>query len=263
MERPERIQLLGVDLDRLSLAGAVEYIAGALNEGRGGWVITPNLDILRRFVVDAEFRDLCASAELRLADGMPLVWASRLQRTPLPERAAGSDLIDHLCERAARDGRSVYFLGGNPGSADAAATTLRGRFPALRVAATECPPIGFESDGAYMQGLSKRLAVARPDIVLVALGCPKQERLIVRLRPLLPAAWFLGIGVTFSFVSGEIRRAPVWMRRSGLEWVHRLSQEPSRLAKRYLLHGVPFALRLLGDSFWRGLRARRNRRSRA
>lgn len=254
MDPQGRIQLLGVGLDRLSLDGAVEHIASALARGQGGWVITPNLDILRRFVVDAGFRDLCAAADVRLADGMPLVWASRLQRTPLPGRAAGSDLIARLCERAARDGRSVYFLGGNPGAAAAAAAVLAARFPALRIAGTECPPMGFESDPGYMQDLTERVVASHPDVVLVALGCPKQEKVIVGLRSRLPAAWFLGIGVTFSFVSGEIRRAPVWMRRTGLEWVHRLWQEPSRLAKRYLVHGVPFAIRLLAVSWWKGLR---------
>jgi N-acetylglucosaminyldiphosphoundecaprenol N-acetyl-beta-D-mannosaminyltransferase len=251
---PARIELLGVGIDRVSLKGAVDFIAASLARGSGGWVITPNLDILRRLVLDPEFRLLCAPTELRLADGMPLVWASRLQLTPLPERAAGSDLIWELCGRAARDGRSVFFLGGNPGAAEAAARTLQARSPDLKIAGTECPPMGFETDPDYMKTLTDRLVASSPDIVLVALGSPKQERLIVTLRPRLGRAWFLGIGVSFSFVSGEIKRAPSWMRRTGLEWVHRLAQEPSRLARRYLVHGIPFAIRLLGGSLWKGLR---------
>lgn len=239
------IRLLGVELDAVTLSGAIDRIGGALAAGQGGWVITPNLDILRRLVREKDAASLCAGTTLRLADGMPLVWASRLRGTPLPERVAGSDLIWGLCQRAAADGRTVFLLGGNPGSADAAAAELIRRSPGLRVVGTECPPMGFEQDTGYLPLLRERLARVSPDIVFVGLGFPKQERLIAQLRPGLPGAWFLGVGVTFSFVSGQIRRAPNWMRVTGLEWVHRLAQEPGRLAKRYLVHGVPFGVVLL------------------
>ena len=245
MTQRKTIRLLGVELDAVTLPQAIDRIAGGLASGQGGWVITPNLEILRRLVHERETAALCEGATLRLADGMPLVWASRIRGTPLPERVAGSDLIWGLCRRAAEDGRSVFLLGGNPGSAEAAAGELRRRSPGLRVAGTECPAMGFERDEAYLAGLRERLAGIRPDIVFVGLGCPKQERLIAQLRPVLPGAWFLGVGVTFSFVSGEIRRAPRWMRAAGLEWAHRLAQEPARLAKRYLVYGVPFGMELL------------------
>jgi N-acetylglucosaminyldiphosphoundecaprenol N-acetyl-beta-D-mannosaminyltransferase len=187
---------------------------------------------------------------------MPLIWASRLQGTPLPARVAGSDLIWSLTERAAREGCSVFLLGGNPGAAEAAAAEFTRRFPALRVAGHYCPPVGFENDPVQAAAIDAMLAAARPDIVYVGLGAPKQERLITRLRPLLPAAWFLGIGISFSFVTGEVRRAPRWMQVAGLEWAHRLVQEPRRLAKRYLVHGLPFAAKLLAVSAWRGVRRR-------
>jgi N-acetylglucosaminyldiphosphoundecaprenol N-acetyl-beta-D-mannosaminyltransferase len=239
------IRLMSVDLSQMDSESAIDFVFSSLATSCGGWVITPNLDILRRLHRDPEFSRLCSGASLRLADGMPLVWASRLKGTPLPERVAGSDLIWTLSARAARDGRSVFFLGGNPGSAAAAAQKLSHMNPGLIVAGVECPPFGFESDPDYMRTLIERLQSARSDIVFVALGSPKQERLIVRLRELMPSTWFLGIGVSFSFVSGELRRAPVWLRRIGLEWVHRLLQEPRRLARRYLVDGIPFAVRLL------------------
>ena len=109
----------------------------------------------------------------------------------------------------------------------------------------ECPPFGFESDAEYSARLREKIRAASPAIVYVALGSPKQEKLILELREIVPRAWFLGIGVTFSFVSGELRRAPIWIRRIGMEWLHRLVQEPRRLAKRYLVHGLPFAGRLI------------------
>lgn len=257
--RPRRVALLGFDLDAVTGAQACDLIESALAGGRGGWVITPNLDILRRITRDRSFADLCSATDLRLADGMPLIWAARLQGTPLPERVAGSDFIFPLCERAARTGRSVFLLGGNPGAADAAVRELKGRFSALRVAGTCSPPFGFERDPSEVEAIRARLRDARPDIVLVGLGSPKQEHLIRDLRAVLPTAWFLGIGITFSFVAGEVRRAPPWMRRIGLEWTHRLVQEPRRLARRYLLHGLPFALRLFVASAVRRIFGRSQR----
>lgn len=244
---------MGVALHPVTAAEALDHIAASAAAGRGGWVLTPNLDIVRRLCSEPETAALCEPVTLRLADGMPLVWASRLRRTPLPERVPGSDLIWSLSGRAADEGLSVFLLGGNPGAADAAASELTARYPTLKVAGTECPPNGFEGDPAYLDRLCERLIAAAPNIVYVALGFPKQERLIARLRPLLPRAWFLGIGISFSFVSGEVRRAPRWMQAAGLEWVHRLAQEPSRLARRYLVYGLPFAARLLAASVVAGL----------
>jgi N-acetylglucosaminyldiphosphoundecaprenol N-acetyl-beta-D-mannosaminyltransferase len=242
---PGRILLLGQPIDAVTSTQALARIFTDLSAARGGWVVTPNLDILRRLVLDTDFRQLCSGASLMLADGMPLVWASRLQGTPLPARVAGSDLIWDLAAAAAREDRSMYFLGGNPGAAEGAANLLVRRSPSLRIVGTECPPLGFERDEAYMTGLLARMHAAAPDIVLVALGCPKQEHVITRLRPHLPRTWFLGVGVTFSFVTGDVRRAPRWLQRLGLEWTHRLIQEPRRLWRRYLVDGLPFAARLL------------------
>jgi N-acetylglucosaminyldiphosphoundecaprenol N-acetyl-beta-D-mannosaminyltransferase len=255
MQEPPRIRLLGVELDRLDGVEALDTIADSLRKGHGGWVLTINLEILRRLVSDPELARLCEAADLRLADGMPLIWASRLQRTPLPERVSGSDLIWTLCERASREGWSVYLLGGNPGTAERASEMLARAFPGLRVVGHYCPPFGFQRDPAVLARIDRLLTAAHPDIVFVGLGSPKQDRLITRLRGVLPAAWFLGVGISFSFVTGEIRRAPPWMRRLGLEWLHRLAQEPRRLARRYLFYGVPFAIRLLMLAVWTGFGA--------
>ncbi len=248
--RPPRIRLLGAEIDSHTLGEAVDAIDAALAHGRGGWVVTPNLDILRRLVTDRDFAEMCADADLRLADGMPLVWASRLRGTALRGRTAGSDLIWALCERASASGRRVYFLGGNPGAADAAASLLASKYPGLIVAGTLCPALGFDEREESLREVEASLVAARPEIVFVALGVPKQERLIRRLRRVVPGAWYLGIGISFSFVSGEVARAPKWMQNLGLEWLHRLMQEPRRLAKRYLVQGLPFAGRLLVVSTW-------------
>lgn len=247
------ITLVGVPIHRVTAREAIDHIIAASREGTGGWVVTPNLDILRRLANEPDFSQLCEGATLRLPDGMPLVWASRLQRTPLVERVAGSDLIWSLTAAAAAHGLRVFLLGGNSGAADNAAKELVAKYPSLIIAGTLCPDFGFEHDPAQVENIVQLTKEARPDIVFVALGSPKQEVLIRQLRPVLPHAWFLGIGISFSFVSGEVQRAPTWMQRTGLEWFHRLIQDPKRLFKRYIIDGLPFAARLFITSWLCGL----------
>jgi len=239
------VELMGIEFAAMRESEVADHIVGKAAAGEGGWLITPNLDILRQCFRSERVADLVKAADLRVADGMPLVWSSRLQGTPLPERVAGSSVVSLIAERAAGPGLRVFLLGGNPGAADGAARTLLSRYAGLRIAGTYCPPLGFERDAEELERMERAVRLANPHIVLVGLGFPKQELLIQRLRPACPTAWWLGIGITFSFLSGEVRRAPLWMQRSGLEWVHRIAQEPRRLASRYLIHGVPFAARLL------------------
>jgi N-acetylglucosaminyldiphosphoundecaprenol N-acetyl-beta-D-mannosaminyltransferase len=187
---------------------------------------------------------------------MPLIWASRLQGTPLPERVSGSHIIWSIPRAAAERGRSVFLLGGAPGAADACAQVLRSRFPALVITGTYCPPFGFENSDAEMAKIREAVAASPADIVFVALSFPKGERLIERIRAAAPRAWWIGVGISFSFVAGDVKKAPRWLQVAGLEWMHRLVQEPRRLARRYLVDGLPFAARLLTGSAWRGLRRR-------
>lgn len=249
------IRLGGVLLHAITEAQCVAHVDGALAAGRGGWIVTANLDHLRRLRSAADFQACYAAADVAVADGMPLVWAARLQGTPLPARVAGSDLIFSLSTMAGAARRRVFFLGGDPGTADNAAAQLAARCPGLVVAGTHCPAFGFERDPATMAALRARMTASGADLVFVALGSPKQELLIAQLRDTLPQAWWIGIGISFSFVTGDVVRAPRWVQRLGLEWLHRLVQEPRRLAKRYLVHGVPFAAWLFATSLrgrWTG-----------
>jgi len=244
--RPGTVTLGPLRVNTVTQAECVAHVLRELEAGRGGWLLTANLDHLRLCDLDPDYLRLCREASLVVADGMPLVWASRLQRTPLPERVAGSDLLENLCAAAASAGRSVYLLGGAPGVADAAARVLRDRHPALRLCGVQSPEPGFERDASALARIAAGVREARPDLVCLGLPKPKQERLIAELRRVLPQAWFLGVGFGFSFLSGGVRRAPPWMQQRGLEWLHRLAQEPRRLSRRYLVQGVPAGLRLLG-----------------
>ena len=239
------IEVHGVTVCAISELQCVAHILDQMDAGHGGWVVTANLDHLRRLVCDGGYRQLCDQADIIVADGMPLIWASRIRGTPLPQRVAGSSLIWSLSDAAAGRGRSLFLLGGAPGTAEAAAQVLGRRLPRLQIAGTYCPPVGFDQNEANVTQLARMLSAAKPDIVYVALGSPKQELLIGRLRHELQGAWWLGVGISFSYLCGDVTRAPHWMQRLGIEWLHRLAQEPRRLTKRYLVHGCPFALRLL------------------
>jgi len=239
-----RVVLRKVAFDAVTQSQAIARIMDGLASGQGGMVVTPNLDHLRRAEIDENFSHMLKQAELVVADGMPLIWASRLARTPLPERVAGSTLVSVLAATAAKQGRSLYLLGGDPGAAEGAAAVLRQQYPALQIVGTHCPPFGFERDAQQMALIRDQLLASKPDLVYVALGSPKQEWLIQQMKPWLPGAWWVGVGISLSFLCGQVRRAPLWMQRMGIEWVHRLVQEPGRLWRRYLIEGLPFAVRL-------------------
>jgi len=243
-----RIEIMDMPIDPTTEEEVVETVGEGVTRGEGGWVITPNLDHLRLYQRSEEVREHFDDADLVVPDGMPLVWASRIQDTPLPERVAGSDLIWSLTEEAGRRDASLYLVGGNPGTAEAAGEVLREKAPGVTIAGTECPPLGFEQRPGELESLAKRIERYDPDIVYVGLPLDKQIALIPRLRRAVPSAWFLGLGVSFSFVCGEVPRAPRWMQRVGLEWVHRLRQEPRRLFRRYLVDGLPFAARLFAHA---------------
>ncbi|GAA5072291.1 N-acetylglucosaminyldiphosphoundecaprenol N-acetyl-beta-D-mannosaminyltransferase [Thermocatellispora tengchongensis] len=236
----------GVGVDAVTQDEVVERVVAALSDGRGGQIVTPNVDICRAIRRDPDLLALVRDAEIVVADGMPLVWASRLLGTPLPERVTGADLIWTLCAAAARHGFPVYLLGGGPpGVPERAAAALRAACPGLRVAGATAPPYGFERSATEVRRIRESLVAAAPRLVFVGLGFPKQERLIAALREDLPGTWFAGCGSAIAFAAGAVRRAPPWLGRAGLEWLFRLLCEPGRLARRYLIDDLPFAGALL------------------
>ncbi|WP_214110742.1 WecB/TagA/CpsF family glycosyltransferase [Acrocarpospora catenulata] len=243
--RRRRVAVAGIELDRLTEIEVVDRVIGALRRGRGGHLVTPNVDICRSCARDERLRALVLRAELAVADGMPLVWAARLLGRPVPARITGADLIWSLSEAAAFYRVPVYLLGGAPGVADQAAIALCDRYPGLIIAGVDAPPYGFEHDHEQFEQVRKALVDAAPLLVFVGLGFPKQDLVIERLRDDLPGAWFVGCGSAIAFAAGSVQRAPAWMRDLGLEWLFRLATEPARLARRYLVDDLPYALGLL------------------
>jgi N-acetylglucosaminyldiphosphoundecaprenol N-acetyl-beta-D-mannosaminyltransferase len=249
------VRIMGAPIAAVTEAEAVRTIVDAAAANRGHWTITPNLDHLRRYQREPVARELIDEADLVLADGAPLVWASRLAGVALPERVTGSNMIWSISEAASQQHASIFLLGGNPGVADRAAQVLLEHYTSLEVVGTLCPPLGFEKDDQELDRIQRQVTEATPHIVFVGLPFPKQELLIRRLRATLPHASFIGVGISFSFVAGEVSRASGWIQRLGLEWLYRLLHEPRRLVRRYLIQGAPYALWLLTSAVWHRVRA--------
>ena len=252
---------MGLPFHQLDQQTLIRIVLEGIRARNGGWITPANLDVLRQFTENQESRELILAASHRIADGLPVVWASRLAGTPVPERVPGSDLVLSLPEAAAQAGVSVFLLGGNPGVAAAAAGRLRARYPGLQSVESYCPPFGFEDDPQELDRIKEALRGAQPALVLVGLGFPKQERLIGLLRSEMPQAWFVGVGISLSFLAGEQPRAPVALQRLGLEWMHRLWHEPRRLFRRYLIQGFPFGFRLFAWALIHRLRSERRGRA--
>lgn len=232
----ERIRLFGFELDPLSMQQAVSEIYAwvAAPHATCRFVVTPNVDHAVVYQHHEGLQRAYANAALVLADGMPVVAAARWLGHPLPGRVAGSDLVPALFDAAASHGSlRVYLLGAGPGVAERAAAKIAERWPNVEVVGTYSPPLGFERNAAENEAILDRIAAARPGVLLVGVGAPKQELWIDAHRTRIAAPVALCIGATIDFLAGEKRRAPVWMRRTGLEWLHRVASEPRRLLGRY------------------------------
>lgn len=234
-----RVRIGRLWIDALTFPEVLREIQALVAAGRGGCVFTPNVDHVVVAEDDGEFLAAYREASLSLADGQPLVWASRALGTPLPAKISGSDLAWPLLELSARMRWRVYLLGGSPGVAEAAAARLA-RELGVHIVGVDAPVVDLESPGGEARAAVERLGTARPDLLIVALGTPKQERWIHRHLELIRPAVAVGMGATLDFVAGRVRRAPAWMSRSGLEWLFRLCREPRRLARRYLLRDLRF-----------------------
>jgi N-acetylglucosaminyldiphosphoundecaprenol N-acetyl-beta-D-mannosaminyltransferase len=254
---PPTVRVGSLDILPLREKELVQLVEQRWRRSEGGWIVTANVDIVRAATRDPELSALVAEADVVVADGMPVVWAARLAGEPVPERVTGASLVFSLAEAAAREGRTIYLLGGEPGVPETAAAALQERFPGLTVAGTHSPPFGFDKTDEGMSEVVRLVAETKPDLILVGLGFPKQERTIRELRTALPDAWYIGCGAGIPMAAGEFTRAPGIMQKVGAEWLHRLALEPQRLARRYLLEDAPFALRLLAGATKHRLAKRR------
>jgi N-acetylglucosaminyldiphosphoundecaprenol N-acetyl-beta-D-mannosaminyltransferase len=227
------IVILGVPFDNVTTNQTVSAIEEMVDSRRPHYLATANVDFLVQSLRDVELHRILTDAHMVLCDGMPLVWASRLLGNPLPERVAGSDLVPLLIETAVRKQYRLFFLGATEESASKAIANLKAKHPHVVIAGHYSPPMAslFEMDHAE---ICRRIKEAKPDLMFVSFGCPKQEKWISMHYRDLGVPVSVGVGATIDFLAGTVKRAPKWMRGTGLEWTYRLAQEPRRLFKRYM-----------------------------
>lgn len=241
-----RIQIGPLPVDIVSLDEALEVIDGMVSKRVGGTVFTPNADHVVQAEHDERFRRAYQATQLSLADGVSIVWSSRVLGQPLPMKISGSDLVMPLLRLAATRGYRVYFLGADPGVAELAKAAVERSLPGIEIVGLDSPMIHVDHiDSALIE----KVRAAKPDIVLVALGAPKQEIFCHEQRDALAPAVLLGIGASLDFIAGTKRRAPRWISESGLEWLYRLIQEPRRLAYRYLVRDPRF-IGIVARQWW-------------
>lgn len=233
--------MFGINIDAMRMHEAVASIRAWIEEPRETcrYVVTPNVD---HAVLLQKNERLCKSyeeAHLILADGHPIVWASKLLRQPLPERVPGSELVPALFnsfnESPKQRGSKlrVFLLGAMPGVGAIAAANIKKQWPNVETVGVYSPPKGFETDLEECNFILGRIALCRPDLLIVGLGAPKQEIWVNQFHKQIHAKTALCVGATIDFLAGEQKRAPVWMQKSGVEWLHRMCSQPKRLVKRY------------------------------
>lgn len=239
----EKVNVLGVGISVLDQDRAREFLFQAVREGRRGYVTVTGVHGVSEAQKDPALKRILNDSLLCTPDGMPMVWMGRLHGQASIRRVYGPDLLLNLCQHSGEGRFRHFFYGGNPGVADDLAETLRKRFPALNIVGTYSPPFRH-LNSSELQGLQALVRQTRPDFFWIGLSTPKQERWMAEFIGRLPEAKiFLGVGAAFDLLTGRVRQAPRWVQRIGLEWLFRFSQEPRRLAGRYLVNNPVFLIR--------------------
>ena len=230
-----RMKFMNTEIDNVTMQEALQAIDTLIKENKAVYVVTPNVDHIVQLETNKELQEIYANASLILTDGKPLMWIAKWYGTPIKEKISGSDLFPLLCEMAAEKGYKMFFLGAAEGVAAKAAENLKNRCNGLQVVGTYSPPFGFEKNPKEIEKIKLMINDAKPDILIVGLGCPKQEKIIYHYCKELGVPISFGLGASFDFEAGNIKRAPKWMADHGLEWLFRITQDPRRMAKRYLV----------------------------
>ncbi|MGN9282675.1 WecB/TagA/CpsF family glycosyltransferase [Holdemanella porci] len=230
-----RIKFMNTDIDNLTMAETLNEIDKLIQKKNCSYVVTPNVDHIVRLEKDEELQKVYKNASLILTDGKPLIWISKWYKTPIKEKISGSDLFPRVCQLAANKNYTMYLLGAAEGVADTAARNLMKKYPGLNIVGTYSPPFGFEKNEQEMNKIKTQIQDVHPDILIVGLGCPKQEKFMYYHCKELGVPISFGLGASIDFEAGNIKRAPKWMSNHGLEWLYRFSKEPKRLFKRYFV----------------------------
>ena len=230
-----RLKFMNTEIDNLTMEEALVAIDKLIQQNKCSYVVTPNEDHIVQLEKGGSLCEAYKHADLILTDGKPLLWIAKWYGTPIKEKISGSDLFPRLCKMAAEKCYKMFFLGAAEGVATKAAKILEERYPGLQIVGTYSPPYGFEHDSSEIEIMLRMIREKSPQILIVSLGCPKQELFIYHNRERLDVPISLGLGASLDFAAGNIKRAPKWMSDNGLEWLYRSVQDPQRLIKRYLV----------------------------
>lgn len=236
--KTNRIRFLNTYIDSVTASEAKRIIDWYIQERGSHYVVTPNSDIIVKMQEDARLKKICDEADLILTDGQMLVKISRFLHNPIKERVCMTDFVWDVLDLAAEKGYKVFLLGGTLDALDKACDKISDRYPGLKLVGHYSPPLGFEKDARILEDVNTRIRRAGPDILIVFLGCPKQENFIYENRFIYQAPLSIPMGGCVDFIAGNVRRAPLWMQKCGLEWFFRFMQEPRRMFRRYFIEDV-------------------------
>ena len=233
-----RIEFLNTFIDNLTAEEAKNIIDGFVLDGESHYVVTPNSDIIVKMQDDIDLKRICDNADLILTDGMMLVKLSRFLKKPIKERVCMTDFIWDICDLADKKDYKIFLFGGKEDSLKRALNKIKESYPTINIVDSFSPPFGFENDQKQIEYINKRILESKADILIVFLGCPKQEKFIYNNMNKYKVPVSITMGGCVDFLAGSVKRAPKWMQNAGLEWFYRFMQEPKRMFKRYFIDDI-------------------------
>lgn len=255
-----RADVLGINLSALNMDHAIDLAERWIATQKSAYICMTGVHGVMEAQSDPQLRAVLNGAFINAPDGMPMSWVGWLQGYRQMDRVYGPDFMTNLCRLSVSKGYRHYLCGGQPGVAEALKLALQTRFPGLQVVGTFTPPFGSLTQEEEA-GLLSDVHSAKPDILWVGLSTPKQECFMAEYVDRLHVPLLVGVGAAFDFHTGRIDDAPVWVKRSGLQWLHRLLQDPERLSKRYLRNNPAFVWRIMLQLFRRRNHERQSARA--
>jgi N-acetylglucosaminyldiphosphoundecaprenol N-acetyl-beta-D-mannosaminyltransferase len=235
MDGLKKQKFLNTYVNNVNMDETISEIGRLITLRQKSYIVAINVDVVIKIENDEYLKKIVDNADMVLVDGKPLVWIAKLYKTPVKVKISGSDLIPLLCKKAAKEGCSIFILGGKDGVADKAKAKLEEQFANIKIVGTYAPPFGFEKNQCELDRINSIISAVKPDILITCFGCPKQEKFIYENIISYNATVSICAGATVDFLAGNVKRAPKWMSEHGLEWLYRFLQEPKRLFKRYFI----------------------------
>lgn len=243
----DKVNMFNINFDNITFADLMEFILDAKKNKKQTYILTCNVDHVVQTTKDREFAEIYSNADLVVADGVPIMWASKLIKRPLKQKISGSDILPVLGKEFEKNEVSLFFLGAAEGIAFKAAENLRKKYQNIKIVGCYSPTYGFENNEEENEKILDKIKSAKPDVLMVGVGAPKQEKWIYKYYKQYDVPVSIGVGATFDFISGNVVRAPAILQTLGLEWFWRFLQEPKRLFHRYFIEDSKFIVLIIKE----------------